>query len=85
MAERLDRMGIYRDDDVTDDARYGSLYLRKRNINNVNDYGGTNEIDAAKLANIGNAAAGSTCLFNSGDIYVCNLGHTWSKVGESDG
>lgn len=85
MEKIIDRMGICRDDNITDDERYGGLYLRKRNMNNANDYGGTNEHDAAKLANIDDAAAGSTCLLTSGDLYIRGVDGTWELFGGSGG
>lgn len=83
MAGRIDRMGIYRNDDITDIERYGSLYCRKQRNNNVNDYGG-NVGDIEKLANITKAAWGSTCLFHNGDIYVLGVDGNWSKFGETE-
>lgn len=77
---RIDRMGIQRPDDISDNERYGSLYLIKRRANNVNDYGGS-ESDAAKLANITNAAPGSTCLYSSGRIDRLEL-DGWAEFAE---
>lgn len=79
MAAGIDRMGIYRTDDVSDSTRYGSLYLCQMRKNNVNDYGG-NVADVEKLSNITNAAPGSTCLMSNGDIYRKEL-TGWVKFG----
>lgn len=80
---RIDRMGIQRPDtDTRTDAElYGSLYLVCQRHNGVNDYGG-NETDAAKLANITNAAPGSTCLYSSGRIDRLEL-DGWAQYGQS--
>lgn len=80
--DRIDRMGIRRSDDVTDNERYGSLYLIKQRHNNVNDYGGAVG-DVEKLSAITNAAAGSTCLFTNGDIYRLEL-DGWAKFGAAE-
>lgn len=79
---RIDRMGIQRPDtDTRTDAElYGSLYLVCQRHNGVNDYGGS-EADAAKLANITNAAPGSTCLYSSGRIDRLEI-DGWAKFGE---
>lgn len=79
--ESIDRMGIRRTDGISDNERYGSLYLIKRRANNVNEYGGSDEADVSKLAAITNAAPGSTCLFINGDIYRLEL-TGWKKFGE---
>ena len=76
---RIDRMGIRRMDDTTDDERYRSLYLIHRRANNVNDYGG-NVADREKLANITDAAPGSTCLYHSGEVDRLEL-DGWSEYG----
>lgn len=78
--ESIDRMGIRRTDGISDNERYGSLYLIKRRANNVNEYGGSDEADVSKLAAITNAAPGSTCLFTNGDIYRLEL-DGWKKFG----
>lgn len=80
---RIDRMGIIREDtDTTTDAeRYGSLYLVSDRHNKVNDYGGSDISDVSKLVNITAAAAGSTCLFDDGDIYRLNINGDWVKFG----
>lgn len=78
--ENFDRMGIRRTDEISDNERYGSLYLIKRRANNVNDYGGSDEADVSKLAAITNAAPGSTCLFTNGDIYRLEL-TGWNEFG----
>lgn len=74
-------MGIMRGDDVSDNTRYGSLYMVKQRHNNVNDYGGSDISDVSKLVNITAAAAGSTCLFDDGDIYRLNIDGDWVKFG----
>ena len=64
---------------------FGSLYgvkIRAGDIKAVNDYAGETESDASKLANITNAAPGSTCLFSNGSLYRLELSG-WKKFGES--
>lgn len=80
---RIDRMGIQRPDtDTRTDAElYGSLFLVAQRKSNVNDYGGS-EADAAKLANITNAAPGSTCLYSSGRIDRLEL-DGWAEFAEN--
>lgn len=79
----IDRMGIQRPDtDTRTDAElYGSLFLVAQRKSNVNDYGGS-ESDAAKLANITNAAPGSTCLYSSGRIDRLEL-DGWAEFAEN--
>lgn len=84
MAKRIDRMGIQRNDDITDDTRYGSLYLREERKSAVNDYGGASTDDVPKLANISDAAAGSTCLFHNGEMYVRGVSGTWEQFGSDE-
>lgn len=63
---------------------YGSLYLVKFNgSTHVNDYGGNDTDDVAKLNLITNAAPGSTCLFSNGDIYRLEL-DGWAKFGAEE-
>lgn len=83
---RIDRMGIQRPDtDTRTDAElYGSLYLVCQRHNGVNDYGGSDSTDVAKLTNITTAAAGSTCLFDNGDIYRLNIAGEWVLFGEEE-
>lgn len=77
----IDQMGIGHEDSTPD---YGTLYLISQNLRNVNEYGGSDTTDVSKLALLTNAAPGSTCLFNNGDIYIKNLDGTWSKFGEEE-
>lgn len=78
----VDRMQIQRNDaEATPD--YGTLFLIKQRKTNVNDYGGSDIADASKLVNITAAAAGSTCLFDNGDIYRLNVSGDWVKFGEN--
>lgn len=77
----IDKMGIIYSDD-TQLFDYGSLYLKHKGCNNVNDYGGEVESDFNKLDNITNAAPGSTCLFSNGSLYRLELSG-WKKFGES--
>lgn len=78
---RIDRMMIRREDSDTrtDTELYGSLYLIHQRHNNVNDYGGS-EADADKLANIVNAAPGSTCLYDSGRLDRLGI-NGWAEFG----
>ena len=64
--KRYDRMDIFRDDNITDEVRYGSLFPVRLRTKYINDYAGENESDADKLDNITNAAPGSTCLSDHG-------------------
>lgn len=80
--KRYDRMDIFRDDNITDEVRYGSLFPVRLRTKNINDYAGENESDADKLDNITNAAPGSTCLFSNGSLYRLELSG-WKKFGES--
>ena len=75
----IDRMGIARksENDVPD---YGSLYMIDHGFNNVNEYGGDDD-DSAKLVLLTNAAPGSTCLFDNGDLYRKGL-TSWVKLEE---
>lgn len=76
----VDRMQIQRNDaEATPD--YGTLFLIKQRKTNVNDYGGSDIADVSKLVNITAAAAGSTCLFDNGDIYRLNINGDWVKFG----
>lgn len=83
---RVDRMGIIREDSdtTTDTERYGSLYMAKQRHNSVNDYGGSDVSDVSKLVNITAAGAGSTCLFDNGDIYRLGVDGTWALFGEDE-
>lgn len=80
--KRYDRMDIFRDDNITDEVRYGSLFPVRLRTKYINDYAGENESDADKLDNITNAAPGSTCLFSNGSLYRLELSG-WKKFGES--
>lgn len=80
--KRYDRMDIFRDDNITDEVRYGSLFPVRLRTKYINDYAGENESDADKLDNITNAAPGSTCLFSNGSLYRLELS-SWKKFGES--
>ena len=80
--KRYDRMDIFRDDNITDEVRYGSLFPVRLRTKYINDYAGENESDADKLDNITNAAPGSTCLFLNGSLYRLELSG-WKKFGES--
>lgn len=80
--KRYDRMDIFRDDNITDEVRYGSLFPVRLRTKDINDYAGENESDADKLDNITNAAPGSTCLFSNGSLYRLELSG-WKKFGES--
>lgn len=80
--KRYDRMDIFRDDNITDEVRYGSLFSVRLRTKYINDYAGENESDADKLDNITNAAPGSTCLFSNGSLYRLELSG-WKKFGES--
>lgn len=80
--KRYDRMDIFRDDNITDEVRYGSLFPVLLRTKYINDYAGENESDADKLDNITNAAPGSTCLFSNGSLYRLELSG-WKKFGES--
>lgn len=80
--KRYDRMDIFRDDNITDEVRYGSLFPVRLRTKNINDYAGETESDADKLDNITNAAPGSTCLFSNGSLYRLELSG-WKKFGES--
>lgn len=80
--KRYDRMDIFRDDNITDEVRYGSLFPVRLKTRYVNDYAGETESDADKLDNITNAAPGSTCLFSNGSLYRLELSG-WKKFGES--
>lgn len=79
-----DRMKInHEDGDTAPD--YGSLYLRHSTPEQVNDYGGALVSDVSKLTLITNCAAGSTCIFNDGSLYIKNFDGTWSQfAGTSD-
>lgn len=79
-----DRMEInHEDGDTAPD--YGSLYLRHSTPEQVNDYGGALVSDVSKLTLITNCAAGSTCIFNDGSLYIKNFDGTWSQfAGTSD-
>jgi hypothetical protein len=66
-------MGISRTDDVSDNERYGSIFLICRRHNGVCDLGAADEADAPKLANIPGLAPGSTCLYDTGRIDRLNL------------
>lgn len=79
-----DRMKInHEDGDTAPD--YGSLYLRHSTPEQVNDYGGALVSDVSKLTLIANCAAGSTCIFNDGSLYIKNFDGTWSQfAGTSD-
>lgn len=79
-----DRMKInHEDGDTAPD--YGSLYLRHSTPEQVNDYGGALVSDVSKLTIITNCAAGSTCIFNDGSLYIKNFDGTWSQfAGTSD-
>ena len=76
----VDIMGIVHADDKQL-PNYGSLYLIFKGIDNVNEYGGENEMDVSKLDNITNASHGSTCLFSNGNLYRLELSG-WKKFGE---
>lgn len=78
---KIDRMGIVRDADVDEDTLYGSLYRRLLQQNGVNEYGGGDVSDSAKLVNITNAAAGSTCLFHNGTMYIKGFDGEWDVFG----
>ena len=80
--KRYDRMDIFRDDNITDEVRYGSLFPVRLRTKYINDYAGETESDADKLDNITNAAPGSTCLFSNGSLYRLELSG-WKKFGES--
>lgn len=80
--KRYDRMDIFRDDNITDEVRYGSLFPVRLRTKFINDYAGETESDADKLDNITNAAPGSTCLFSNGSLYRLELSG-WKKFGES--
>lgn len=79
-----DRMKInHEDGDTAPD--YGSLYLRHSTPEQVNDYGGALVSDVSKLTLITNCAAGSTCIFNDGSLYIKNFDGAWSQfAGTSD-
>lgn len=77
-----DRMKINHEDGETA-PDYGSLYLRHSTPEQVNDYGGTSVSDVSKLALITNCAAGSTCIFNDGSLYIKNFDGTWSQFGKT--
>ena len=74
-----DRMGINRQskNDVPD---YGSLFLIKKREDKINEYGGSNIVDAEKLDFITDAGYGSTCLFTNGDLYRKEIAG-WNKMG----
>lgn len=75
----IDRMGIDRKskNDVPD---YGSLFLIKKREDKINEYGGSDVADAAKLDFITNAGYGSTCLFTNGDLYRKEIAG-WNQMG----
>ena len=68
---------LYPDDNVPE---FGTICARQLTGNNVNEYALT-AADVAKLANIANAADGSTALaVDTKDLYV-KISGVWSKVG----
>lgn len=78
--KRLDRMRVERDDNISDETRYGSLFLVIDRKSHINDYGGTDIEDVELLDSITNCFPGSTCLFSNGDIYRLEL-TGWVKFG----
>ena len=84
MSNKVIIMGMTFDEGSAPD--FGSLFavrIKSGEIKAVNDYAGENESDAAKLADITNAAPGSTCLFSNGSLYRLELSG-WKKFGEAD-